>query len=92
VNYIQVLCQPRLCKADHGCLTYLMLQRHLSHLNNVSFTAAIFAVCRIYTGVVSKETYIDTMCFGPIIYTYIHCTLWGTGCNLVAPLLVYPLA
>jgi hypothetical protein len=23
----------RLCKEDHACLTYLMLQRQLSHLN-----------------------------------------------------------
>jgi hypothetical protein len=33
VHYIQVLCQSRLCKADHVYLTYLMLQRQLSHLN-----------------------------------------------------------
>jgi hypothetical protein len=33
VHYIQVLCQSRLCKADHAYLTYLMLQRQLSHLN-----------------------------------------------------------
>jgi hypothetical protein len=33
VHYVQVLCQSRLCKADHVCLTYLMLQRQLSHLN-----------------------------------------------------------
>jgi hypothetical protein len=30
---IQVLCQYRLCKEDHAYLTYLMLQRQLSHLN-----------------------------------------------------------
>jgi hypothetical protein len=28
----------------------------------------IFAVCRIYTGVISKETEIDTRCLGRIIY------------------------
>jgi hypothetical protein len=30
---IEVHCQCRLCKADHAYLTYLMLQRQLSHLN-----------------------------------------------------------
>jgi hypothetical protein len=34
VHCIQVLCQSRLCKADHVYLTYLMLQRQLSHLNS----------------------------------------------------------
>jgi hypothetical protein len=34
VHYIQVLCQSRLGKADHACLTYLMLQRQLSHLSS----------------------------------------------------------
>jgi hypothetical protein len=33
MHYIQVLCQPRICKADHAYLTYLTLQRQLSHLN-----------------------------------------------------------
>jgi hypothetical protein len=33
LNYAQVLCQYRLCKADHAYLTYLMLQRRVSHLN-----------------------------------------------------------
>jgi hypothetical protein len=33
IIFTQVLCQSRLCKADHACLTYLMLQRQLSHLN-----------------------------------------------------------
>jgi hypothetical protein len=33
LHYIQVLCQYRLCKADHAYLTYLMLQRQLSHSN-----------------------------------------------------------
>jgi hypothetical protein len=32
-SYIQVLCQYGLCKAVHAYLTYLMLQRQLSHLN-----------------------------------------------------------
>jgi hypothetical protein len=31
LQYIQVLCQYRLCKVDH--LTYLMLQRQLRHLS-----------------------------------------------------------
>jgi hypothetical protein len=31
MHYIQVLCQSRLCKADHVYLTYLMLM--FSHLN-----------------------------------------------------------
>jgi hypothetical protein len=30
---IQALCQSRLCKPDHAYLTYLVLQRQLSHLN-----------------------------------------------------------
>jgi hypothetical protein len=34
VHYIQVVCQYRLCKADHAYLTYLMVQRQLSYLNN----------------------------------------------------------
>jgi hypothetical protein len=33
LHYTQVLCQYRLCRADHACLTHLMLQRQLSHLN-----------------------------------------------------------
>jgi hypothetical protein len=33
LSYIQVLCQPRLCNADHAYLTYLLLQQQLSHLN-----------------------------------------------------------
>jgi hypothetical protein len=32
LHYTQVLCQYRLCRADHACLTYLMLQRQLRHL------------------------------------------------------------
>jgi hypothetical protein len=28
LHYIQVLCQYRLCKAEHSHLTYLMLKRH----------------------------------------------------------------
>jgi hypothetical protein len=35
-HYIQALCQSRLYKADHANLTYLMLQRQLSHLNGLS--------------------------------------------------------
>jgi hypothetical protein len=34
-QYIQVLCQYGLCKTDHTYLTYLMLQRQLSHLNRL---------------------------------------------------------
>jgi hypothetical protein len=33
LHYIHVLCQPRLCKADHAYLTYLMLQRQRCHVN-----------------------------------------------------------
>jgi hypothetical protein len=33
LHYIQVLCQYGFCKAYHAYLTYLMLQRHLSHFN-----------------------------------------------------------
>jgi hypothetical protein len=35
LHYTQVLCQYRLCKADHAYLTYLMLQRQLIHLNGL---------------------------------------------------------
>jgi hypothetical protein len=35
LHYTQVLCQCRLCKADHAYLTYLMLQRQLSHMNGL---------------------------------------------------------
>jgi hypothetical protein len=31
LHYTQVLCQYRLCRADHAYLTYLMLQRQHSH-------------------------------------------------------------
>jgi hypothetical protein len=34
LHYIQVRSQYRLCRADHACLTYLMLQRQLSHLSD----------------------------------------------------------
>jgi hypothetical protein len=33
-DYIQVICQYRLCKAVHAYLMYLLLQRQLSHLND----------------------------------------------------------
>jgi hypothetical protein len=33
LHYIQVLCQYRLCKVHHAYVTYLMVQRQLSHLN-----------------------------------------------------------
>jgi hypothetical protein len=33
LHYIQVLCQCRLCKADHASPTYLVLQRQLGHSN-----------------------------------------------------------
>jgi hypothetical protein len=49
----------------------------------------LIAVCRIYTDVISKETYINTRCLGR---SFIDCTIWGTGQNFVAPLLLYPLA
>jgi hypothetical protein len=32
-HYIQILRQSILCREDHAYLAYLMLQRHLSHLN-----------------------------------------------------------
>jgi hypothetical protein len=37
VHCIQVICQSRLCKADHAYLTYFMLQRQLNHLNGRKF-------------------------------------------------------
>jgi hypothetical protein len=63
-------------------------------LLQLSEKVTLFAVCRIYTGVVSKETSIDTRCLGRIIYIYIYIyfTTWGTRWNLVVPLLIYPLA
>jgi hypothetical protein len=33
LHYAQVLCQYRLCRAYHACLTYLLLQQQPSHLN-----------------------------------------------------------
>jgi hypothetical protein len=33
LHYMQVLCQCRLCKADHVYLMHLILQQQLSHLN-----------------------------------------------------------
>jgi hypothetical protein len=33
LSHTQVLCQYRLCKADHAYHVYLMLQRQLSNLN-----------------------------------------------------------
>jgi hypothetical protein len=33
LHYAQVLCQYRLCRAEHGYHTYLMLQRQLNLLN-----------------------------------------------------------
>jgi hypothetical protein len=33
LHYTQVLCQYRLYRADHAWLTYLMLQRQVTHLN-----------------------------------------------------------
>jgi hypothetical protein len=33
LHYTQVLCQSRLYTAEHAYITYLMLQRQLSHLN-----------------------------------------------------------
>jgi hypothetical protein len=41
LHYKQVLCQYRLCKADHAYLTYLMLQRQLSHLNGCVTTTKL---------------------------------------------------
>jgi hypothetical protein len=34
IHCIQVLCQSKLCKADHVQLTYLMLLKQFSHLND----------------------------------------------------------
>jgi hypothetical protein len=50
---------------------------HAPRLNNtepslqLSENITLFAVCGIYTGVVSKETKIDTRHLGHIIYMYI---------------------
>jgi hypothetical protein len=41
LHYTQVLCQYRLYGADHAYLTYLMLQRQLSHLNGRKLDAMI---------------------------------------------------
>jgi hypothetical protein len=42
LHYIQTFCQYRLCKADHAYLTYLMLQRQVSHLNGHKLDHAKF--------------------------------------------------
>jgi hypothetical protein len=46
----------------------------LQHSKNLT----LFPVCRIYTGVISKETYIDTRCLGRILYTYMY-TMYNVG-------------
>jgi hypothetical protein len=45
LHYTQVLCQFRLYRADHAYLTYLMIQRQLSHLNGrkLDLLQAIFS-------------------------------------------------
>jgi hypothetical protein len=84
-------------KAD--CLSLIFINLYVPaltlHLNSIetslrfSEKITFFAVCRIYTGVISKKTQIDTMC-GGIIYIYtVQCgeqdgTLWLP--------IVYPLA
>jgi hypothetical protein len=35
LQYTQVLCQQRFCRADHVYVTYSTLQRHLNHLNGL---------------------------------------------------------
>jgi hypothetical protein len=45
-----------------------------------------FAVCCIYTGVISRETQIETRRF-EAYHLYTECTTWGMGQNLAAPLL-----
>jgi hypothetical protein len=42
LHYTEVLCQYRHCRAHHANLTYLMLQRQLSHLNGLSLTTTKF--------------------------------------------------
>jgi hypothetical protein len=44
LHYVEVLCQFSLCKAHHAYLTYLMLQRQLSHLTTVKFKPLIFSM------------------------------------------------
>jgi hypothetical protein len=51
LDYTQVLCQYRLCRADHSYLTYLVLQRQLSHLNGLNLTTAKFKHSLILHGV-----------------------------------------
>jgi hypothetical protein len=51
-----------------------VLTQHLSStktLLQLPENITLFAVYRMYTGVISKETYIDTSCLGCIIYIYI---------------------
>jgi hypothetical protein len=33
LHYLQVLCQSSLCKGDYVCITYLVLQQQLGHVN-----------------------------------------------------------
>jgi hypothetical protein len=44
VHYILILCQCRLCKAHHDYLTYLMLQRQLSHLIGRKLDPNVFLI------------------------------------------------
>jgi hypothetical protein len=52
--YIQILCQHRLWKADHACLTYLMLQRQISHLGCCKEERR--AVAKKYAGLLQRRT------------------------------------
>jgi hypothetical protein len=62
----------------------------------VSENTDFFAGGCIYTGIMKKRLDIHQM-FGVSFIIYIcthtdtYCTMWGTGRNLVVPLLVYPL-
>jgi hypothetical protein len=59
----------------------------------LSENITLFAVCRIYsyTGVIINRDLDRHQVFGAY-HLHTDCTMWGTGRNLVAPLLVYPLA
>jgi hypothetical protein len=60
------------------CLSFIFIDFYVPELTprlnstetslQLSENITLFAICRIHTGAVSKETYIKTKCLGRIIY------------------------
>jgi hypothetical protein len=58
----------------------------------LSENMALFAVCRVYTYRCHQQRDPDRHQVLGAYHLYIDSTMWGTGQNLVASLLVYPFA